>query len=159
MSFRCLSVIAFLMAGRPSSGPLTFRAWMRAQRTTLGMGGSFAKTPIMPPRRGLGLGWAAGRKTMMLAAAVALAAALQAPAAGACHEEPVAWIPAELMARPITLQQDVGRVHEAVTTRSAEAQAFYDQGLTLLHSYAYIDAARSFHQALRIDPRLAMAYV
>src|SRR5690242_3873580 len=96
---------------------------------------------------------------MIAAAALPLFAVLQAAASGACHEEPVAWIPAELMARPITLQPDVGTVHEAVTTRSPEAQAFYDQGLALLHSFAYIDAARSFHQALRLDPQLAMAYV
>src|SRR6185295_8829642 len=37
MSFRCLSIIAFLMAGRPASGGFTLLAWMRPQRTTRGM--------------------------------------------------------------------------------------------------------------------------
>jgi tetratricopeptide (TPR) repeat protein len=46
-----------------------------------------------------------------------------------------------------------------VSTPSAQAQKFYDQGESYLHSYVWIEAARSFHQALRVDPKLAMAYV
>jgi Tfp pilus assembly protein PilF len=46
-----------------------------------------------------------------------------------------------------------------VTTSSKEAQAFYDQGLNYLHGYVWIEAARSFTQALRHDPELAMAQV
>jgi tetratricopeptide (TPR) repeat protein len=46
-----------------------------------------------------------------------------------------------------------------VTTSSPEAQAFYDQGLAYLHSYVWIEAVRSFHQALRSDPNLAMAFL
>jgi tetratricopeptide (TPR) repeat protein len=79
----------------------------------------------------------------------------------ACHSasDPIGWIPAEVLQRPIPLRQGVGRVHEAVTTSKPEAQAFYDQGLAYLHSYVWIEAARSFHEALRHDPALAMAYV
>jgi tetratricopeptide (TPR) repeat protein len=97
---------------------------------------------------------------MFAAAILPLLLLMQEPPPAACHDEDaVGWVPVELMQRPITIQKDVGRVHEAVTTKSPEAQAFYDQGLALLHSFAYIDAARSFHQALRHDPGLAMAYV
>jgi protein-disulfide isomerase/Tfp pilus assembly protein PilF len=46
-----------------------------------------------------------------------------------------------------------------VTTSSTEAQAFYDQGLNYIASYVWIEAARSFQQALRLDPSLAAAYV
>ena len=46
-----------------------------------------------------------------------------------------------------------------MTTSFAEAQAFYDQGLNYLESYVWIEAARSFRQALRLDPDLAMAYL
>jgi protein-disulfide isomerase len=49
-------------------------------------------------------------------------------------------------------------VHEKTTTTFPEAQAFYDQGLNYLSSYVWIEAARSFHQALRLDPSLAAAY-
>ena len=78
-----------------------------------------------------------------------------------CHADspPVGWVPRELLLRPLPLRDGVGKAHEQVTTTSKEAQAFYDQGLAYLHSYVYIEAARSFHQALRLDPKLAMAYV
>src|SRR5207247_5955401 len=45
------------------------------------------------------------------------------------------------------------------STSSADAQRWYDQGLALLHSYVWLDAARSFNQAVVADPRLAMAHV
>ncbi|HEX2120931.1 MAG TPA: hypothetical protein VHL59_04745, partial [Thermoanaerobaculia bacterium] len=96
---------------------------------------------------------------------VVIAVTLLVPAARgqSCHdasaEGSVAWVPVELLQRPVELHEGVGKVHERVTTQSAEAQAFYDQGLAYLHSYVWIEAARSFHQALRHDPKLAMAYV
>jgi len=46
-----------------------------------------------------------------------------------------------------------------VASASPRAQAFYDQGLAYLHSYVWIEAARSFNQALRLDPRLALAHL
>jgi tetratricopeptide (TPR) repeat protein len=72
---------------------------------------------------------------------------------------PPSYVPAELLARPVTLRDRIGNSHEAVTTASVEAQAFYDQGLNYLESYVWIEASRSFHQALRLDPNLAMAYL
>src|SRR6266481_488797 len=77
------------------------------------------------------------------------------------HEqhEVVGWVPQDILERPLPLRRDIGNLHEKVTTSSAEAQAFYDQGLGYLHSYVWIEAARSFHQALRLDGNLAMAYV
>jgi tetratricopeptide (TPR) repeat protein len=77
------------------------------------------------------------------------------------HESKVVigWVPREVLERPLPLRQGIGKLHEEVTTKSSEAQAYYDQGLAYLHSYVWIEAARSFHQALRLDPSLAMAYV
>jgi tetratricopeptide (TPR) repeat protein len=66
-------------------------------------------------------------------------------------------VPREILERPLPLRQGVGKVHEAVTTSAPEAQAFYDQGLAYLNSFVWIEAARSFHQALRLDPHLGMA--
>ncbi len=76
----------------------------------------------------------------------------------ACAAAPL-YVPAGLLERPVTLRKGVGNTHEQVTTASAEAQAFYDQGLNYVESYVWIEAARSFHQALRLDPKLAMACV
>lgn len=68
-------------------------------------------------------------------------------------------VPREILDRPVTLRTGIGKVHEKVSTSSTEAQAFYDQGLAYLHSFVWIEAIRSFHQALRNDENLGMAYV
>jgi tetratricopeptide (TPR) repeat protein len=64
----------------------------------------------------------------------------------------------DLAKRPVTLRTGIGTAHDAVGTTSRQAQAFYDQGLACLHAYTWLDAARSFNQALTIDPRLAVAH-
>src|SRR5437879_4640468 len=71
----------------------------------------------------------------------------------------VGWVPEEILDRPVALRTGIGVYHEKVTTSSALAQKFYDQGVAYLHSYVWIEAARSFHQALRSDPKMAMAYL
>ena len=73
------------------------------------------------------------------------------------HVIPV--VPQALLERPVTIRTGIGRAHDATSTRSTEAQGFYDQGLAYLHSYLWIEAARSFNQALRSDPGLALAQV
>ncbi len=71
----------------------------------------------------------------------------------------IGYIPRDVLQLPITLRNNVGRVDDRVTTSNAEAQAFYNQGVACLHNYVWIDAARSFNQALRLDPQIAMAHV
>jgi tetratricopeptide (TPR) repeat protein len=90
-----------------------------------------------------------------------LASSLPALAQHEGHEPKAAvgWVPRELLERPLPLRKGIGKVHEEVTTSSPEAQAYYDQGLAYLHSFVWIEAARSFHQALRLDPRMPMAYL
>ena len=66
---------------------------------------------------------------------------------------------AEIVAAPVALRDRIGRVDERVTTVSSEANAFYNQGVAYLHSFVWIEAARSFNQALRIDRNLAVADV
>jgi tetratricopeptide (TPR) repeat protein len=65
----------------------------------------------------------------------------------------------EAVHRPISLRTGIGKAHDAVSTSSNDAQALYDQGLAYLHSYVWLDAARSFNQAIRLDPALAMAHI
>jgi tetratricopeptide (TPR) repeat protein len=71
----------------------------------------------------------------------------------------IGWVPEESLKKPVTLRQGIGTVHDPVTTSSPEAQAFYEQGVAYLHSFVPIEAVRSFNQALRLDPSLAMAYI
>jgi len=75
------------------------------------------------------------------------------------HEEVIGWVPREILQRPVTLRDGIGKINDPVTTSSQEAQAFYNQGLAYLHSYVWIEAARSCNQALRSDPKLAMAHI
>jgi peroxiredoxin len=56
------------------------------------------------------------------------------------------------------LMGNTGDVTMKVTTKSAEAQKFFDQGLGQLHGFWYFEAERSFRQAAAIDPDCAMAY-
>ncbi len=65
----------------------------------------------------------------------------------------------EVMQRPESINEGAGHLHQKVTTSSSEAQAFYDQGIAYLASYVWIEASRSFHEALRRDPDLAMAHL
>jgi tetratricopeptide (TPR) repeat protein len=79
---------------------------------------------------------------------------------GAQHQaHRIPSVPQELLERPVAIRTGIGAAHDQVTTASAEAQRFYDQGLSYLHSFVWIEAARSFHQALRSDPDLALAHV
>ncbi|HZT13828.1 MAG TPA: tetratricopeptide repeat protein [Candidatus Baltobacteraceae bacterium] len=48
-------------------------------------------------------------------------------------------------------------VHHPVTTANSQAQAAFDRGLTLLYTYNGDAAYDAFAQALRSDPKLAMA--
>ena len=64
-----------------------------------------------------------------------------------------------VLQRPVPLRDGIGRAHEIITTTSSTAQAFYDQGLAYLHSFFWIEAARSFNEALRADNRVALAHV
>lgn len=73
--------------------------------------------------------------------------------------EKIGWVPRAILERPVPVRQGIGNLHEKVTTSSLQAQTFYDQGLDYLYGYDWIEAARSFNQALRLDANLAMAYI
>lgn len=47
--------------------------------------------------------------------------------------------------------------HHTVLTRVPKAQAYFDEGLTLLYSFNRVAARHAFEQAAHADPRLAMA--
>jgi tetratricopeptide (TPR) repeat protein len=80
----------------------------------------------------------------------------QAPRSHTAHRLPP--VPLDVLQRPIALRTGIGSAHDESSTTSKEAQALYDQGLALLHAYVWIDAARSFNAALRLDPKLGMAH-
>jgi tetratricopeptide (TPR) repeat protein len=57
-----------------------------------------------------------------------------------------------------TLIQGYGDLHHPVSTSSAQAQQFFDQGLRQIYAFNHDEAARSFERAADIDHKLAMAY-
>jgi peroxiredoxin len=59
--------------------------------------------------------------------------------------------------KPVRLQ-GIGRAHLSITAAHADVQTWFDQGLTLLHSYSYFEAQRAFRLALTLDPDCAMCY-
>jgi tetratricopeptide (TPR) repeat protein len=60
--------------------------------------------------------------------------------------------------KPISLVATDAISHRKVATSNKEAQAFFDQGLTLYYAFNDGDAVRSFRRAAELDPKLAMAH-
>src|SRR6267154_1109998 len=60
--------------------------------------------------------------------------------------------------KPAALMTGYGNWHHPVSTKNAQAQAFFDQGLRLIYAFNHDEAMRSFQRAAGLDPKLAMAY-
>src|SRR3979490_945465 len=56
------------------------------------------------------------------------------------------------------LMTGLGDWRHPVSTKNAQAQAFFDQGLRLIYAFNHDEAERSFQRAAELDPKLAMAY-
>jgi tetratricopeptide (TPR) repeat protein len=56
------------------------------------------------------------------------------------------------------LFEGMGRHHRTITTRSAQAQRYFDQGLTWAFAFNHDEAIRSFQEVARLDPDCAMAW-
>jgi peroxiredoxin/tetratricopeptide (TPR) repeat protein len=54
--------------------------------------------------------------------------------------------------------QGIGQSHFPITTKVPEVQEWFDQGNTLLHSFWFEEAERSFRWCIKLDPDCAMAY-
>jgi len=56
------------------------------------------------------------------------------------------------------LMPGLGQHQHMISTKNAEAQRFFDQGLTLVFAFNHEEAARSFRRASELDPQSAMAF-
>ncbi len=56
------------------------------------------------------------------------------------------------------LIEGCGKVDFPITTKNADAQKFFNQGVGQLHGFWYFEAERSFRQVAMLDPDCAMAY-
>ena len=59
---------------------------------------------------------------------------------------------------PAILMPEMGNVHWAITTSNPEAQKFFDQGVSQMHSFWAREAERSFLQAAQLDPEAPMPW-
>ena len=105
-----------------------------------------------------------GRPALLFALCLVPCALCHAPCGAEAAQAPhashrLAPIPLDVVTRPVTVREGIGRAHDDTSTTSKEAQALYDQGLAYLHSFVWIEAARSFNAALKIDPAFALAHL
>jgi tetratricopeptide (TPR) repeat protein len=56
------------------------------------------------------------------------------------------------------LYDTLGAYSHTITTSSADAQRYFNQGLTLSYAFNHAEAIRAFRQAAQIDDRCAMCY-
>src|SRR5688572_7549253 len=59
---------------------------------------------------------------------------------------------------PIWLDTGLGNVDHPVSTKNAEAQKFFNQGLAYMYAFNHAEAINSFKHAAELDSNLAMAY-
>ena len=85
--------------------------------------------------------------------ALPVSAAAQRPEADLC-----AVVPGAQPLLPAKLLQGMGDTDMAVTTTSEEARRFFNQGISQMHSFWFLESERSFLQAAELDPDMAMAY-
>src|SRR5262245_35357673 len=77
-------------------------------------------------------------------------------AAPAFADEEAPAAAAQEQAIAIALDPGLGPLHHPVSTRNAQAQAYFDQGLKLVFAFNHPAAIRSFQRAAELDPNLAM---
>jgi tetratricopeptide (TPR) repeat protein len=60
--------------------------------------------------------------------------------------------------KAVEIHPGLGNYHHPITTKSAEAQTYFNQGLTLLYGFNHDEAARYFRRAAELDADAAMPY-
>src|SRR5688572_8676982 len=95
----------------------------------------------------------------IFAVAVACSFALAGPAAAQRPEADLCIVPPGAQpSLPAKLLPGMGTTDMPVTTTSEEARTFFNQGVSQMHSFWFVESERSFLQAATLDPNMAMAY-
>ncbi len=77
---------------------------------------------------------------------------------GISSNGPTQQPPGMSVAQPVQLLTGLGNHHHPISTKSPEAQKFFDQGLALAYAFNRAEAARSFRRAAELDPSAAMTW-
>jgi hypothetical protein len=64
----------------------------------------------------------------------------------------------EVNERGAPLFNDLGNHHFAISTKSPQAQKYFNQGLILTYGFNHGEAIRSFQEGIRLDANCAMCY-
>lgn len=59
----------------------------------------------------------------------------------------------------VPLWNDLGSLSYPISTKNAEAQAYFDQGLRLAANFNHAEAQRSFRKAQRLDPECSLCFL
>ena len=96
---------------------------------------------------------------LVMSATMALMSAVHADAPAA-DSHPPQRVPASVAdwARGARLFEGLGDFHRAVTSSSALAQQYFDQGMRLLWAFNHDESTRSFARAAELDPACAACY-
>ena len=102
---------------------------------------------------------------MRAALRLALVLGLGASCAGvgaqvaACHmaEMSSEATPPEKLPVPVKMT-GIGNGHLEITSSSAEAKIWFDQGLNLLHDFWDYESSKAFEQSIRLDPKCAICW-
>jgi tetratricopeptide (TPR) repeat protein len=89
---------------------------------------------------------------------MAALAATVSPMAPAEHAMPLLPSTVAEWARDARLYEQLGSYHRGITTTSAPAQQYFDQGMRLLWAFNHDEATRSFAKAAELDPDCAACY-
>jgi tetratricopeptide (TPR) repeat protein len=85
---------------------------------------------------------------------------LPATAAAPAATDTMPHVPASVAdwARGAMLFEGLGNVHRPVTTSSAEAQKYFDQGFRFMWAFNHDEATRSFAKAAELDPACGICF-
>jgi tetratricopeptide (TPR) repeat protein len=83
-----------------------------------------------------------------------------APEAASAPAEHAMQLPTTLAewAQGAQFFDNLGSSHRTISTRSADAQRYFDQGLVLMYGFNHDEASRSFAKAAQLDPECASCY-
>jgi tetratricopeptide (TPR) repeat protein len=71
---------------------------------------------------------------------------------------PTALTAQEKAARTVPLFNDLGTLSHPISTKVADAQKYFDQGMRLVFAFNHAEAIRAFNEAARLDPNCAICY-
>ncbi len=106
---------------------------------------------------GWGCGWVSAVLVVFLIGGDGTAPAQQTMSCHASATTMDAAVAPEKLPPPVKMT-GIGNSYIEITVHNAEAKAWFEQGLNLLHDFWDYESSRAFEQAVRIDPNCAMCY-